>query len=64
MAISKCTKCDGTEFELKEAARMGNTKFKYQLVQCAACGGVVGALDYFNIGAVLAKIAAALKIDL
>ena len=64
MAVSKCVKCDNTQFELKEAAHMGNTVHKYQLVQCDRCGGVVGALDYFNIGAVLGKIAEALKIDL
>jgi hypothetical protein len=64
MAISTCIKCEGTRFELKEAPSMGGTNYKYQLVQCAKCGGVVGVLDYFNIGAILGKIAAALKIDL
>lgn len=64
MATSTCIKCGHHRFELKEAPRLANTDYKYQLVQCASCGGVVGVLDWLNIGALLERMAKALKINL
>jgi hypothetical protein len=49
MATSTCVKCGGRHFELKEASPT-NSQFKVNFVQCASCGGVVGVLDYYNIG--------------
>jgi NAD-dependent SIR2 family protein deacetylase len=55
MATSTCVKCGGTTFENKEASPK-NSKFKLIFVQCASCGGVVGAMDYFNIGVELQNV--------
>jgi hypothetical protein len=40
------------------------SSWKYMFIQCAGCGGVVGVVDYFNIGHMLQKLGKALKIDL
>ena len=48
MAISKCPRCEGTRFEMKEA-NVKDSRFKLTFVQCAACGTVVGVMDYYNM---------------
>ena len=47
MATSKCIKCDGTIFELKENEPSGS-KVKFYFVQCRSCGGVVGAVEWWS----------------
>jgi predicted nucleic-acid-binding Zn-ribbon protein len=49
MATSTCIKCGGHHFETKEADP-ANSQFKLTFVQCSSCGGVVGVLDFYNIG--------------
>jgi hypothetical protein len=49
MAISNCVKCGNHFFEMKEA-EPATSNFKVQLIQCSSCGGVVGVMDYYNIG--------------
>jgi hydrogenase maturation factor HypF (carbamoyltransferase family) len=49
MAISRCIKCDGTFFEMVENSPAGS-RFKYNFIQCSKCGGVVAAVDYYNLG--------------
>ncbi len=44
MAISTCAKCGGHSFELALFTPIGDSR-KLTLVQCAACGMAVGALD-------------------
>ena len=44
MAISTCGKCGGHRFELALFTPIGDSR-KLTLVQCAACGTAVGALD-------------------
>jgi hypothetical protein len=44
MAISTCGKCGGHSFELALFTPIGESK-KLNLVQCSACGVVVGVLD-------------------
>lgn len=44
MAISSCSKCGGHSFELAAFTPIGDSR-KLTLVQCAACGTAVGALD-------------------
>lgn len=44
MVTSTCIKCGGTQFESKDTT-MKRSKSKLCLVQCAACGGVVGVVD-------------------
>lgn len=47
---SKCGSCSSTNrFEVKEHTPK-DSKFKLLFVQCAGCGGVVGAMDFYNIG--------------
>lgn len=58
MALSTCIKCGGlTTFEIVENTPL-NSAFKLMFVQCARCGGVVGAMDYYNIGEQTADIKA------
>lgn len=64
MAISRCPKCEGTRFELKENGSVLGAKFKLMFVQCAACGAVVGVTDYFNVPAMLQKLGKKLGIEL
>jgi hypothetical protein len=55
MAISTCIKCGGTFFEVKEAEPKFSN-FKLLFVQCSTSGGVVGVMDFYNIGADLQEI--------
>ena len=61
MAVSTCPKCESTVFEIKEHEPRGSS-FKYGFVQCAACGAVVGVMDFFNIGGMLQSLAKKLGI--
>jgi hypothetical protein len=61
MATSTCPKCDSTTFEAKEYSPRGSN-FKYQFIQCASCGAVVGVMDYFNIGGMLQTLAEKLRV--
>ena len=49
MASSTCVKCGETTFETKEVSPR-NSPFKLTFVQCASCGGVIGVMDFYNIG--------------
>jgi hypothetical protein len=44
MAVSTCMKCGGHSFELVPFTPLGE-QCKLTLVQCAACGAAIGALD-------------------
>jgi hypothetical protein len=44
MAVSTCVKCAGHSFELALLTPIGESK-KLTIVQCAACGTSIGALD-------------------
>lgn len=56
MATSKCGSCGSPSFEVKEHTPNHST-FRLLFVQCAKCGVVVGVNEFFNIGAMLDKIA-------
>jgi predicted nucleic acid-binding Zn-ribbon protein len=60
MAMSTCMKCGNHTFEMVEREPRGS-RFKLMFVQCTMCGGVVGVMDYYNIGAQTEQIKAALK---
>jgi len=62
MAVSKCLGCGHQGFELIEN-QPANSKWKYLFVQCASCGGVVGVVDWYNVGALLVKAMKKLGID-
>ena len=56
MAMSTCIKCGGHAFEMVEHTPR-KSSFKYNFIQCASCGGVVGVVEYFNIGSLLNTLA-------
>jgi hypothetical protein len=60
MATSTCIKCGGTQFEVKENSPK-KSNFKLLFVQCSSRGGVVGVMDFYNIGAELQTIKGALE---
>lgn len=60
MAISRCSKCDNTFFEIKQAEPSGSA-YKLYFVQCSRCGAVVGIQEYYNSGAMLEKLTKAVK---
>lgn len=53
--MSACPKCENYAFELEENTPAGS-RYRLLFVQCAACGTVVGVLDFFNIGDVLKHV--------
>jgi len=63
MAASTCVKCSGKLFEVVEA-QPHDSRFKLLFVQCAACGGVVGALEHTNVGALIRLVAGKLGLTL
>ena len=63
MAISKCSKCNSTRFELKEANISGSA-YRMYFVQCASCGSVVGVVPFMNTAALIQQLADKLKIKL
>lgn len=63
MAQSTCIKRGHHKFELAHHEPK-KAKWKYFLVQCGSCGGVVGAVEFFNVGAILHRIADELGVDL
>jgi translation initiation factor 2 beta subunit (eIF-2beta)/eIF-5 len=63
MAISKCSKCNNTAFEMVEKEIIG-ANFKIMFIQCNRCGAVVGVQDYYNLGAMLNTIKKHLGIPL
>jgi hypothetical protein len=52
LATSKCGHCGEGLFELKTLVPAGGT-YKVNMVQCSACGAVVGAVYDFNAGVML-----------
>ena len=55
MASSTCVKCGGNSFENKEVEPKGSN-YKLTFIQCSNCGGVIGAMDYLNLGSMLQEI--------
>jgi len=64
VATSKCAKCDSTRFELVLKDGISGSRYKFNFIQCASCGAVVGVVDYYNIGAVLEKIGKKIGVDI
>lgn len=65
MALSTCPKsgCNSHFFEIVEHTP-SDSRFKHNFVQCSSCGTVVGVLDFYNIGQLIYRLAAKLKIKL
>ena len=60
MASSTCPKCGNHSFELVEHEPT-RSAWKYNYLQCASCGAVVGLTDFFNLGHMLELQAIAIK---
>lgn len=60
MAASKCGACNSTRFELVETLPSGSN-YKIWFVQCAHCGVVVSAMDWFPVGNDVALLKAAVR---
>jgi len=60
---SKCPKCENSEFEVVNETPV-NSNYELIFVRCTNCHTVVGAIDYYNVGALIKKLALKLKIDI
>jgi uncharacterized Zn finger protein len=58
---STCPKCVNHQFESKVETPK-NSNYPLQMIRCTSCGCVVGVLEYYNLGYMLDKIAAALNV--
>lgn len=63
MTQSTCIKCGNTSFEIQEATPR-DSSFVLNFVQCANCGGVIGVLEFDNIGQLIYGLAEKLNIRL
>lgn len=63
MAMSTCVKCGSTSFEVREHTPY-QSNFVLNFVQCRSCGGVVGVLDYYNIGQLIHDLARKLGVSI
>jgi uncharacterized Zn finger protein len=60
---SKCPKCGNTEFEAVNEKPV-NSNYEVIFLRCNMCQTVVGVIDFYNVGALIKKLAQKLKIDL
>ena len=63
MALSTCIKCGHSLFEVREVTPI-SSNFRLNFIQCASCGGVVGVIDFYNIGSLFHKLAENMGVDL
>lgn len=61
MAVSSCVRCGKNVFEMVDTSSILNATHSVTFVQCAACGGVVGAMEPTNISSGIDYIIAAVK---
>ena len=69
MAQSKCGGCGSTSFEIRELTNLrtptaGPSLFRFNAIQCASCGIVVGTHEWMHLGTVLTAIAQKLGVPL
>lgn len=55
MARSNCMKCGDPRFELKEMSPTGSN-YKFQAIQCVACGSIAGIVDWYPVGTIGVEI--------
>jgi hypothetical protein len=60
---TKCPKCEGTDFEVVNETPI-NSNYELMFIRCVNCKTAVGILDYYNVGALIKKLANRLNIDL
>jgi hypothetical protein len=49
MPQSMCIRCQKTEFEAVSVPKLRGSDFSWTFLQCANCGGVVGAIDDYAL---------------
>ena len=49
MAASSCVRCGKNIFEMVDVSNIINATHPVTFIQCASCGGVVGAMEPTNI---------------
>ena len=60
---SICPSCSNTNFEAVNETPV-NSNYELIFIRCVSCKTVVGVLDYYNVGTLIHKLAAKLKVDL
>lgn len=55
-STSKCPSCQKTGFEIVTEEPQGSN-YKVNIVRCRYCKTAIGAMEYYNLGALLEKIA-------
>lgn len=60
---TKCPKCGITSFEVVED-KPTKSNFKFNYIRCSSCKTFLSALEHYNIGNTLNRLAIALKINL
>lgn len=63
MALSTCIKCGNSSFENKEVTPR-NSEFILSFIQCTSCGGVIGVVDFYNVGELIHQLAEKLNVSL
>ena len=61
--MPSCPKCDNHTFRMAEIEPLGSN-FKLNAVVCAACGTIVGVLEYYNNGQLIHDLAKKLGVTL
>lgn len=56
MAQSKCASCGAARFEIKELLHVAGTDLRWNALQCASCGAVVGGVDFYSLSAVMGRL--------
>ena len=60
---SKCLKCENTTFEVVNDVPV-NSNYELIFVRCEKCHTVVSAIDYYNVGTLIKKLAQKMNLDL
>ena len=60
MALPQCPHCNGRHFALTTIEPIGS-RYKTNLIHCNGCGAPVGAMEYYDAGALLKKMQATLE---
>lgn len=61
--MPNCPRCKGNFFAMSELKLTGSA-FRMMAIHCSACGCIVGMQEYLNAGALIHKLAKALRVDI
>jgi hypothetical protein len=57
MTVSKCPRCEKSQFELVRQDHIRGANQPMYFVQCVSCNTVVGVTDFYDTATLLEKIA-------